>query len=146
MFRAHAPPQSPCENLMCALKIAGQRASWRGPLGGHDLRRCAGTEQVEDEMNELKRFIEVDNHEAVNIGDFEKNLSAIKVVGPDFSKEIFPDAAVWEGVDEWTLRRGEEGFLRSFSNTPNRGGQQMRTTASGRKERNGRTCTTSSWR
>ena len=45
-------------------------------------------------MNGLRRFIEVDNHEAVKIGDLEKNLVAIKVVGPGFN------AAVREGVDE----------------------------------------------
>ena len=38
-------------------------------------------------MDEVKRSIEVDNHEAVKIGDVEKKLEAIRVVGPDFNKE-----------------------------------------------------------
>ena len=58
----------------------------------------------------------MDNHEVVKIGDLEKNSEAIKVVGPNFDKETFPDA-VQEGVDELTLRRGEEGVLRSIINT-----------------------------
>ena len=58
-------------------------------------------------MDELRRFSEVDNHETVKIGDEEKN-SAIKAVGPDFNQK---------GVDELTLRTGEEGTLRSFTNT-----------------------------
>ena len=35
-------------------------------------------------MDELRRFIKVDNHEAVRIGDLENNSMAIKVVGPMF--------------------------------------------------------------
>ena len=37
---------------------------------------------------ELRRFIEVDNHEAVNICDQEKNSEAIKVVKLKFNYEI----------------------------------------------------------
>ena len=37
--------------------------------------------------NELWRFIEVDNHEAVKIGDLEKNSEAIKVVKPKINME-----------------------------------------------------------
>ena len=32
--------------------------------------------------NELRRFIEVDIHEAVKIGDLEKNSEVIRVAGP----------------------------------------------------------------
>ena len=48
VFRDHAPPQGACDNLLCTLKIAGQFASWRGQLGGHDLGRFAVAEQVEN--------------------------------------------------------------------------------------------------
>ena len=54
--------------------------------------------------NELKRFIEVDNHEAVEIGDLEKN-SAIKVARTMFNKAIFPQP-IREGSG-LTLREGE---------------------------------------
>ena len=39
----------------------------------------------------------------------EKNSEATKEVGPNFDGEIFPDAAVSDGVDEVTLQRGGEG-------------------------------------
>ena len=60
---------------------------------------------------ELRRFIEVDNHESVKIGDLAK---------PKFTKEINQNAAVQEAVGELTLREGEEGeegTLRSFIDT-----------------------------
>ena len=66
--------------------------------------------------NELRRFLEVDNHETVKIGDLEKNLEAIKVVRPKFNQEIFPSAIIKEGVGEWMLREGSEVMLRSFIN------------------------------
>ena len=47
--------------------------------------------------NELRKYIEVDHHEVVRIGDPE-NSEAMKVVEPDFSKEIYL-AAVHE---RWT--------------------------------------------
>ena len=42
---------------------------------------------------------ELDNHEAVKIGDLEKNSEAINVARPMFNK-IYWNAAVREGVDE----------------------------------------------
>ena len=36
---------------------------------------------------------------------------------PKFDKESFPTAVIRERVDELTLRQGEEGMLRSFTNT-----------------------------
>ena len=45
-------------------------------------------------MHEPRRFIEVDNHTAVKIGDLEKNSEAIKTVKPEFNKEIYHNAAV----------------------------------------------------
>ena len=108
---------------------------------------------------ELTRFIEVENHEAVKIGDLEKNSEAIKVVKPKSSKEIFQNAAIREGVDELTLREGEGGTLRSFINAATvgaaDGGHRLWTkigmpfakpSTRASRERNGRFCTSSSWR
>ena len=64
--------------------------------------------------NELRRYIEVGNHEPVKIGDLalwtrfsnreardqEKNSEAIKVFGPNLNREMFPDAAVRDGAEE----------------------------------------------
>ena len=41
-------------------------------------------------MEELRRFMEVDIHEAVKIGDLEKNSEAIKVYRPTFNQQVFP--------------------------------------------------------
>ena len=43
-------------------------------------------EGLQEIMDELRRFIEVDNHEAVKIGDLVKNSEAIKVVGLNFDR------------------------------------------------------------
>ena len=48
--------------------------------------------------NELRRFIEVDNREAVKIGDLEKDSEAIKVDKPKFNKEIHQNAAIWDAA------------------------------------------------
>ena len=53
VFRAHAPPQGACENLVCA-----------------QLRRDSRLKMTDD----LRRFIKVDNHEAANIGDLGEVL------------------------------------------------------------------------
>ena len=57
---------------------------------------------------ELRRFTTVDNHEAVTHGDLEWPL-------------VCPEAAVREGAEELTLRRGEEGGLRTFVDATNVG-------------------------
>ena len=50
-------------------------------------------------MNEVRRFIEVDNHEAVKIGELQKNVEAIKVVRPMFNRMISPtDASSGRGT------------------------------------------------
>ena len=64
-------------------------------------------------MDELTRFIKVNNHEAVNIGDLEEHSVARHESEPKFSVDC-PELAVREGVEELTLRRAEEGMLRTF--------------------------------
>ena len=48
------------------------------------------------------------------------------VVGPKFFEEIFPEAHIREGLDEWTPRSGEAGMLRV-------GDDKTGTTARGRR-------------
>ena len=79
---------------MCC-QVVGEPADWRGHRRRHDLQRFAGAEQVENQ---------VVNHEAVKIGDLEKYSEAFKVVKPKINTEIFPNAAVWEGMYELTRR------------------------------------------
>ena len=90
-----------CENLMCDLKLLANQ-----PTGGDSVVDTIFGLQEQSRLkivDELRRFTEVDNHEAVKIGDPEKNSDVIKVVGPNFDRERehFP----WRS--ELTLRRGE---------------------------------------
>ena len=48
VFRARAPPQCACENLVCALKLlAGEPADGRRQLRGHAVQGCSQAEQIE---------------------------------------------------------------------------------------------------
>ena len=93
-------------------------------------RQAGGDTEVDtifeglQEQNRLKltdeqRFIEVDNQEAVKIGELERNSEAIKLARPKFNKAIFQDATIREGVDDLALRTGESGMLRTFIDTSN---------------------------
>ena len=79
--------------------------------------------------SEPRRFTEEDNHEAVKIGDLEKNSEAIEVVKSKFNKKIYQSAAVREGADELTLREGD-ALLHQHRQC---GSQQMEATAGGRR-------------
>ena len=86
VFRAHAPPQDVCENLVCALKLLVNQQT-----GGDSLIDTL-VEGFQDQsrmkiMDELRRFIGVENHTVAKIGDLEKNSVAIKGAGPSFDKE-----------------------------------------------------------
>ena len=59
-------------------------------------------------MDGLRRFIQVDNHSAVDVGDLRRGTRSLKVQKP------FPKA---EGADELTLRADEVGTQRAFINT-----------------------------
>ena len=64
--------------------------------------------------NEPRSVIEVDNHEAVKIGELEKNTEVIKVVRPKFNNAIFAKATIRVGSDELTRRAEEAGMLTHF--------------------------------
>ena len=96
--------------------MSGLTRWWR-QLGGHDLRRLAGAEQARSHERVKKKFIEVDNQEAVKMGDLERYTEVIKVVKPSSRKAIFPNVSVREGVDELTVREGEAGMLSTFMDT-----------------------------
>ena len=55
-------------------------------------------------MEELRSFITVDNHEAVEIGDLHKNTDSRPLVRFRFTANVLA-AVVREGEDELTLRR-----------------------------------------
>ena len=71
--------------------------------------------------NELMRFIEVDHCVVVKMNNLEKTSEAIKVAKSKFNKQTNERPTVREGVRDLTLREGEVGKLRSFSNTASAG-------------------------
>ena len=81
MFRAHVAPQGVCDNLINALKLlANQHQDGDGPVKvlvwGFQERSQLKM------MEELRKFITMDNQEAVKIGDLEKRQALRPVVKP----------------------------------------------------------------
>ena len=72
-------------------------------------------------MDGLRKFIEVDNHAAVKIGDLEKDTKSKRVVKPKFTADS-PRAVT--GKARMTLRAHEEGVSRTFIDTSNVGDQR----------------------
>ena len=108
-----------CDNLINALKLlANQQKDGDSPVemvvqGLQERSRLRI-------MDGLRKFIMVENHEAVKVGELEKNMESRKVVMPKFTTD-FPEAVAREGSDELTLRADEEGALRIFIDTTNVG-------------------------
>ena len=102
VFRA---PATGCarESRVCS-QVFGERADgWRQPRG-HDLRRFAGAEQVEnhDSTEEVDR--RGDTHEAVKIGDLETNSEEIKGGQAQVHQRDFPERdhpRMGRRVDAW---------------------------------------------
>ena len=77
-------------------------------------------------MVELRKFIKMDNHEAIRIGDLEKAQESRQAVKPKFTEDFPGSGAVREGADELTLRREEEGMLRTLVETTSVGDSRWR--------------------
>ena len=139
-----------CENLMCDLKLLANQ-----PTGGDSVVDTIFGLQEQSRLkivDELRRFTEVDSHEAVKIGDPEKNSEAIKVVGPNFDREnISRGGPNWHFVEvskvlsapsstppKWRPTDGDHRWTRT-------GTQFVKSSTKASRERNGRTCTTSAW-
>ena len=73
------------------------------------------------------------------MGDLEKNSVVLPIVEPNFSPSC-PEAAVLEEAEELTLRRGEEGGLRTFIDTGKVG--DSKPSLKPLKEKSGKGCTT----
>ena len=113
-------------------------------------------------MDEFRKFIKVDNHAAVEIGDSAtRRRTRLRSVlsGPSSTKTFQKQ----QGVDELTLRRGEEvgcapSSIPAVCESCQSGGRKMRTTTCGRglarslpnhlqgRRGNGRGCSSSSWK
>ena len=67
-------------------------------------------------MDGLRNFIEVGNHDAVDVGGLRPGTKSIRVKKSQFS-DAYPDAVFREGADELTLLAEEVGLLRTFIDT-----------------------------
>ena len=111
VFRAHAAPQGPCDNLINASKLlANPQIDGDSPIqsivtGLHERTRRSI-------MDGLRSFIEVDNRSAVHVGGLRRGTKSFHVKKPQFS-EALPGAVIREGADELTLR-AEVGMQRAF--------------------------------
>ena len=100
-----------CDNLISALKL----------LANHETGSNSLVEVLVVGLQERSRLkMMEEHHEASKIGDLEKNLESLSVVKPKFTTD-FREAVVREGADELTLRKEEEGMLRTFIDTTNVG-------------------------
>ena len=111
VFEAHATPLWLSDNLINALKLlANKQKDGDGPIqsiatGLHERSRRGI-------MDGLRRFIQADNHGAVDVGHLRQGTRSLEVQKPKFS-----EAAIREGADELTLRADEVGTQRAFINT-----------------------------
>ena len=115
VFRAHAAPQGMCDNLINSLKLlTNQQKDGASPvdnLAARLLETCR-----RGIMDGLRKFIAVDNHEAVKVGGLHQDTKSFKVVKPKFTTD-FLATVIREGADDLTLRAHEEGVLRTFIDT-----------------------------
>ena len=112
VFNAHATPLGLCDNLINMLKLlANQQKDGDSPIqsivtGLHDRNRRGI-------MERLRRFIQADNHRAVDVGHLRQGTRSLEVQKPEFS-EAFPEEAIRKGADELTLRADEVETQRAF--------------------------------
>ena len=115
VFKAHAAPLGLCDDQINALKLlANEQTYGDGPTksivtGLHERTRRGI-------MDGLRRFVQADNHSAVDVGDLRQGTGSLKVQKPQIS-EAFPEALMREGADESGLRADEVGTQRAFINT-----------------------------
>ena len=99
-----------CDNLFNALKLLvnqqkdGDKTVVQGLQEGSRLTILDG----------LRKFIVVDNHEAVKVGELRKNVEYRRVVSPKFTTDSL-EVVVREGADELTLCADEESALHEFA-------------------------------
>ena len=86
-FRADAPPLGACENIVGCSQTGGQFANGRGNLVDTTFEGFLEQSRLRI-MHELRRCSEVDTHEAVQIGELEKNSEVSNVVGPKFNRKF----------------------------------------------------------
>ena len=100
-----AAPLGLCGNLVNALKLLENQLK-DGDSPTRSIITFLHERSRRGSMDGQRRFIEADNHSAVDVSDFRRGTKSVSVKKPKFS-ETFPEAAIRGGADELTLRADE---------------------------------------
>ena len=106
-----------CDNLVNSLKLFTNPQNYGdSPVG----KIVAGVLEKSRSSTKdgIRKFIAVDNYDAVKVGDMHQETKSKKVVKPKFTTD-FPGAVIREGAGKLTLRAHEEGVLRTFIDPSN---------------------------
>ena len=95
-------------------QVVGEPVDGRKQPRGHAVRGVSGAWQIKI-TDELRKFIQVDIHEAVKTRDLEKQSPQIR------QKKCFQMQQHAKGFYELTLRKSEEGMLPTKFDTTNVG-------------------------
>ena len=77
-------------------------------------------------MDGLRKFSEVDNHEAVNVGGLRQGTKSVQVVKKGFTAD-FPEAVIREGAEELTFKGRRSGLTTHLHRHDPCGGRAMGT-------------------
>ena len=97
VFKAHAAPLGLCDTLVNALKLLANQQK-------------DGDSPIQSIVTSLP------DRRAVDVGHLRKGMKPFTVQKPNFSED-YPEAAIREGADEFTLRVDEVGTQRTLVNT-----------------------------
>ena len=98
MYRARASPQGICDNIGCSLKLLANLQPAGQQRLAHTVSEALQASSRQHLSDELRKFIEVDTKEAVNVGELMCGPAVKKLAKPAFDEETFLDAHVREGA------------------------------------------------
>ena len=103
MYQARDPPSRIYDHLICAPKMLANLQADVDSLviAMFEALQAQGMIRVTEA---LRRFIELDNADAVRCGELNKRRVALKVIKTRFNLVQYPEAAVREEADLLTLR------------------------------------------
>ena len=123
VFRARAAPQGMCENLINSLKLlTNQQKDGDSPV--ENIATGLLEKSRKGMMDGLRKFVAVDNHEAVKVGGLRQGIQSFKVVKPKFTA-YFPGAVIREEPDELHTTSRRRRRMAHLSRHHQRGGPTM---------------------
>ena len=111
VFGAHAP-QGLCDNLINSRKLLTNQQK-DGDCPVESIVTGVREKSRRGMMDGLRKFTEVDNHEAAKVDGLRHGINSVQVVKPRFTAES-AEAVIREGADALTLRAEEVGVRRTF--------------------------------